>query len=163
MRRLATIVCIAALGGGLMLGLAGCGDDDGSADATTAAATTGTATTQDQANAAFCSSLVDVQAALTDVKNLDPSSVSVTSLTTTATTLTNALSQLSAGAKQAVGIDSDELQSAFAQLQTDLLAIPGNAGGLSAGLEEAQDALAPVQAALDDVRPECSSTGTTTG
>ncbi len=157
-RRLVTIVCIAALTGALGLGLAGCGDDDGgSAGGTTAATTTGTATTQDQANAAFCASLVDVQAAVTDVKNLDPSSVSVSSLTATATTLTTALSQLTAGAKEAVGIDSAELQSAFSQLKSDLLAIPGSASGLSAGLTAAQDAVAPVQAALDDVKPECSS------
>lgn len=163
MRRLVAIACIAALTGGLGLGLAGCGDDGGSGDGTTQGATAATATTQDQANAAFCASLVDVQAALTDVKNLDPSTVSVSSLTSTATTLTNALSQLGAGAKQAVGIDSSELQSAFTQLKDDLLAIPGNSEGLQAGLTAAKEAVVPVQNALDDVSPECSSDGTTTG
>jgi hypothetical protein len=164
MRRLVAIVCIAALTGGLMLGLAGCGDDSGSGDSTTQASTTPTATTQDQANAAFCASLVDVQAAVTDVKNLDPSTVSVSSLTTTATTLTTALSQLAAGAKDAVGIDSSELQSALTQLKDDLLAIPGNSQGLSAGVTDAKEAVVPVQNALDDVAPECPTTGgTTTG
>lgn len=163
MRRLAAIVCIAALTGGLALGVSGCGDDDGAGNTTTGATTAPTATTQDQANAAFCSSLVDVQAAVTDVKNLDPDTVSVSSLTTAITGVTTALSQLTAGAKQAVGIDSGELQSAFTQLRDDLAAIPGSGQGLSAGLASAKKALVPVQDALEDVAPECSTGGTTTG
>ena len=158
MRRVVAIMCIAALTGGLMLGLSGCGDDDG--DATTQAPT---ATTQDEANAAFCSSLVDVQAALTDVKNLDPNTVSVSSLTSTVTSLTTALSQLTAGAKEAVGIDSSGLQGAVSQLTADLTAIPGSGQGLSAGLTAASAAVEPVEDALDEVKPECSTDGTTTG
>ena len=157
------MTCIVAVAGGLTLGLSGCGDDS-SSSSTTEAATSTTATTQDQANAAFCASLVDVQAAVTDVKNLDPSTVSVSSLTSTVTTLTTALSQLTAGAKDAVGIDTSQLQSAFTQLKDDLAAIPGSGQGLSAGISSAQAALTPVEDALDDVKPDCPTTGgTTTG
>ena len=159
------MTCIVAVAGGLTLGLSGCGDDNSSSSTTEAAtAATATATTQDQANAAFCASLVDVQAAVTDVKNLDPSTVSVSSLTSTVTTLTTALSQLTAGAKDAVGIDTSQLQSAFTQLKDDLAAIPGSGQGLSAGISSAQAALTPVEDALDDVKPDCPTTGgTTTG
>lgn len=163
MRRLVALTCVVAVAGGLGLGLSGCGDDDSSGSSTEAASTSA-ATTQDQANAAFCASLVDVQAAVTDVKNLDPSTVSVSSLTDTVTTLTTALSQLSAGAKDAVGIDSSELQSAFTQLKDDLAAIPGSGQGLSAGIASAKEALTPVEDALEDVKPDCPTTGgTTTG
>jgi hypothetical protein len=160
MRRVVAIMCIAVLGGGLVLGLSGC-DDDG--DSTTLASTAPTATTQDEANAAFCSSLVDVQAALTDVKNLDPDTVSVSSLTSTVTSLTTTLSQLTAGATEAVGLDSSELQNAFSQLTADLTAIPGSGQGLSTGLTAASAAVEPGEDALDEVKPECSTDGTTTG
>ena len=157
------MTCIVAVAGGMALGLSGCGDDS-SSSSSTEATTAATATTQDQANAAFCASLVDVQAAVTDVKNLDPSTVSVSSLTSTVTTLTTALSQLTAGAKDAVGIDTSQLQSAFTQLKDDLAAIPGSGQGLSAGISSAQAALTPVEDALDDVKPDCPTTGgTTTG
>lgn len=163
MRRLVALTCVVALAGGLTLGLSGCGDDS-SSSSTTEATNTAAAGTQDQANAAFCASLVDVQAAVTDVKNLDPSTVSVSSLTNTVTTLTTALSQLSAGAKDAVDIDSSQLQDAFTQLKDDLAAIPGSGQGLSAGIASAKAALTPVEDALDDVKPDCPTTGgTTTG
>ena len=161
MNRFVALLCVAAVTGGLVLGLSGCGStSSGSADATTQA---GTATGTAAANAAFCSSLVDVQSALTDVKNLNSSNISVSKLTTTVSSLTTALSQLAAGAKDAVGVDASALQSSFAQLKDDLLAIPGSGQGLSAGLASAQKALVPVQNQLNELKPECSSAGTTTG
>ena len=157
------MTCIVAVAGGMALGLSGCGDDS-SSSSSTEATTAATATTQDQANAAFCSSLVDLQAAVTDVKNLDPNTVSVSSLTSTVTTLTTALSQLAAGAKDAVGIDSSQLQSAFTQLKNELAAIPGSGQGIAGGIAAVQATLPPVQDALDDVKPDCPTTGgTTTG
>lgn len=159
------MTCIVAVAGGLTLGLSGCGDDSSSSSTTEATtSTTVTATTQDQANAAFCASLVDLQAAVTDVKNLDPNTVSVSSLTSTVTTLTTALSQLTAGAKDAVGVDSSQLQSAFTQLKNELAAIPGSGQGIAGGIAAVQATLPPVQDALNDVKPDCPTTGgTTTG
>ena len=159
MSRLAALLAVIALAGALVLGLAGCGSD--SSAGSTSVATTSTA--QAAANAAFCSSLVDVQSAVTDIKNTSPSDVSVTKITQLASGLSTALTQLTAGAKDAVGVDSAALQSSFTQLKDDLVAIPGSGQGLSAGLASAQKALVPVQNALDDVKPECSSGGTTVG
>ena len=159
MTRLLALLGVVALAGALVLGLAGCGS--GASDGSTSIATTGTS--QAASNAAFCSSLVNVQSALTDLKNVNPSDISLNELTQLASGLTTALSQLAAGAKDAVGVDSAALQSSFTQLTNDLRAIPGSGQGLSAGLASAQKALAPVQAALDDVKPECSSGGATVG
>jgi ABC-type glycerol-3-phosphate transport system substrate-binding protein len=159
MSRVAALLGVIALAGALILGLAGCGSD--ASAGSTSVATTSTA--QAASNAAFCSSLVDVQSAVTDIKNVNPSDISVTKLTQLASGLSTALTQLTAGAKDAVGVDSTALQSSFTQLKNDLLAIPGSGQGLSAGLASAQKALVPVQNALDDVKPECSSGGTTVG
>ena len=162
MPRLVTLMCLIAATGALVAGLAGCGSSGGgSGGGSTSVATTGTS--QAAANAAFCSSLVDVQSALTDLKNVNASDVTVTKLTQLASGLTTALAQLTAGGKEAVGIDSTALQNSFVQLKDDLLAIPGSGQGLSAGLASVKKALVPVQTALDDVKPNCASGGTTTG
>lgn len=161
MNRFVALLCAAALTGGLVLGLSGCGSTSSSnADSTTQA---GTATGTAAANAAFCASLVDVQSALTDVKNLNSSNISLLTLTTTVSSLTTALSELAAGAKDAAGVNASALQSSFAQLKDDLVAIPGSGQGLSAGLASAQKALQPVQDQLNELKPECSTDGTTTG
>ena len=68
-----------------------------------------------------------MQAALTDVKNLDPSTgVGVLAHEHGHHPHDGPLPAEPPGRSEAVGIDSSELQSAFTQLTTDLKAIPGS-------------------------------------
>lgn len=160
MPKFAALLCVTALAGAAALGLAGCGSDDGEGTTTTASAPT--ATNQATSNAAFCSSLDDVQAAVDDVKGLNSDNISIAKVTEVATGLTTALAELTTASKDAVEVDSSELQSSFTQLKDDLLAIPGSGQGLSAGLASAKEALVPVEQALEDLKPDCESGGTTT-
>lgn len=155
MPKFAALLCVTALTGGVALGLAGCGSDSAEGTTTTA--------NQAVADAAFCSSLDGVQAAVDDVRSLNSDNVSVAKVTEAASGLTTALADVTAASKDAVSVDTDALLSSFTQLKNDLLAIPGSGQGLSAGLASAKEAIVPVEEALQDLTPNCESGGTTTG
>ncbi|HMN98917.1 MAG TPA: hypothetical protein PKD59_05845 [Miltoncostaeaceae bacterium] len=153
-RSVLTSTIVAVLIAALALGLAGCGDDDD------AASTAATATSsQAGANAEFCASLDDLQSAVGDLTALDPSTTSLDQLSSTVAALGTAWTGVVSSAKDATGVDTSALSDAWDGVIAATKDLAGS-GSLTVAAQNVEDAVAPLETAIQDLRPEC---GTTTG
>ena len=139
----------------LALGLAGCGDDSTSE--------AGSTTSQTDSNAAFCASLTDLENATDDLKALDPTGTTLTTLTTTAANVLTAGTGVLSAAKDDVSIDTASLSQAWDNVTTAIRDIPGSGRSAGEAVDSLQTALEPLEQAADDLKPNCERTGTTTG
>ena len=162
MRKSALLSTIGALLTLLVLALAGCG----SSSSAGSSPGTGATTSQSTANAAFCASLGDLETATANVKSIDPKNTTVTQLTTAATQLGAAWTSVEASAKDATGVDTAALTDAWSGVKAATQNLQGSGTTPSAAAQTLKGAIAPLQQAADDLKPQCegvTTTGTTTG
>jgi hypothetical protein len=150
-RRIIPVVAVALVAAGAALGLAGCGSGD-DAGATTA---------QTTGNAAFCASLDDFSASLADLRNLSPSSTSLTDLQSAGTAVANSWDALATSATELGGVDTSALRSAWDDLGSTIRSLPGNGKSIQQDVTAVKAALTPVDAAVKGLAPDCSGTVTT--
>jgi hypothetical protein len=160
MRTAARLAPIAALVIVLALGLAACGSSSSGSGPSG-----GATTSQESANAAFCSSLADLKSAAGDLTSLDPANTTLTQLSTAVADLSTAWTSFSAEAGSTKGVDTAALTDAWNGLKDAAAAIPGSGDSPSEAIQSLKPHLTALQDALDGLAPECqgiATTGTTT-
>ncbi len=152
---------IGAVLAALALALGGCGDDADDAETATPPAATST-TSQADADAALCASLDDLEAAAGDLRSLDPANTTLTQLTTAAMDLASAWADVRAAASDARAVDTTALTDAWDGVTAVIQDLPGSGQTPTQAVAALTDSLAPLEDAVDEVRPECDAAGTTT-
>jgi hypothetical protein len=145
MVRNALILLMAVLATGIGLVVAGCGSSNNN--------------TQTSANAAFCTSLASFDQQKNQFESTVKSGPTKSEVQTAYGNLKTSFDNVKSAAQNAKNVSTDALQSAWDGLTSAVQGVT-SASSLQVGLTAVKNSFAPLDQAVNDLKPNC---GTTTG